>query len=124
MIDRPDVDVSKRLGGFDLSDWNIPSWDAKTDNGNNGSNTDKDKKSPPGGGNYRVLLLDSPQVCVAECMWDAGCGSELATRVWPCEGAPSRLRQGLCTDRTPLTCTGLPSTCVVLLAWHPLHTSQ
>ncbi|KAG2430449.1 hypothetical protein HXX76_009972 [Chlamydomonas incerta] len=60
VIDRPDVDVSKRLGGFDLSDWNIPSWDAKTDNGNNGS-TDQEKKSPPGGGNYRVLLLDSPQ---------------------------------------------------------------
>ncbi|KAG2431302.1 hypothetical protein HYH02_013433 [Chlamydomonas schloesseri] len=61
VIDRPDVDVSKRLGGFDLSGWDIPSWNPKTDSGNGGSSTDKEKKSPPGGGNYRVLLVDSPQ---------------------------------------------------------------
>ncbi|KXZ44034.1 hypothetical protein GPECTOR_75g758 [Gonium pectorale] len=59
VIDRPDVDVSKRLGGFDLSDFNIPGWTPSTDSGRNGGSVDKDKQSPPGGGNYRVLLVDN-----------------------------------------------------------------
>ncbi|KAG2484494.1 hypothetical protein HYH03_016723 [Edaphochlamys debaryana] len=61
VIDRPsDVDVSKRLGGFDLSDWGS-SWTPTPEAGRNGSGIDKQKNSPPGGGNYRVLLVDNTQ---------------------------------------------------------------
>ncbi|GLC34655.1 ATP-dependent Clp protease adapter protein clps2, chloroplastic [Pleodorina starrii] len=61
VLDRPDVDVSKRLGGFDLSDFNLGGGTPSTESGRNGSGVDKDKQSPPGGGNYRVILVDSPQ---------------------------------------------------------------
>ncbi|EFJ52457.1 hypothetical protein VOLCADRAFT_115933 [Volvox carteri f. nagariensis] len=61
VLDRPDVDLSKRLGGFDLSDFNLGGWKPSTESGRSGSGLDKDKQSPPGGGNYRVLLMDSPQ---------------------------------------------------------------
>ncbi|PNH12895.1 ATP-dependent Clp protease adapter protein ClpS [Tetrabaena socialis] len=60
-LDRPDVDVSKRLGGFDLSDFNLGGWTPSTESGRNGGDVDKDKLTPAGGGNYRVLLVDSPQ---------------------------------------------------------------
>ncbi|GIL45525.1 hypothetical protein Vafri_2743 [Volvox africanus] len=61
VLDRPDLDLSKRLGGFDLSDLNIGGWSPNTESGRNGAGLDKDKQSPLGGGNYRVLLVDSPQ---------------------------------------------------------------
>ncbi|GFR40006.1 hypothetical protein Agub_g541 [Astrephomene gubernaculifera] len=61
VLDRPGFDVSKRLGGFDLSDFNLGGWTPPTESGRDGAGVDKDRQSPPGGGNYRVLLMDSPQ---------------------------------------------------------------
>lgn len=60
VLDKPGADLSKRAGWDSLKDLGFSAWVPGTETGRDGSGVDKDRSSPPGGGNYRVLLLDDP----------------------------------------------------------------
>ncbi|KAF8065764.1 hypothetical protein HT031_002824 [Scenedesmus sp. PABB004] len=53
-----DIDVTKRSGGWDSDRDGGVLTVARPDTGSDGGSTDR---SPPGGGNHRLLLLDSPR---------------------------------------------------------------
>eukprot|EP00877_Chromochloris_zofingiensis_P002793 jgi/Chrzof1/12514/Cz06g36300.t1 len=62
VLDRPaDVDLSKRAGWDSDRDTNITTLPPEAEAGSDKGSTDRQRRSPPGGGNFRVLLLDNPK---------------------------------------------------------------